>query len=224
MHILLQREGWQINHKRVYRLYKQEGLSLRLKTTKKRVSEPRIPLPAPSAPNECWSVDFVADRLSDGRPIRMLTLVDNFSRMSPAIEVNFSLTGRRVVEVLDRLKLTHGLPKTIKVDNGSEFNSRVMDAWAHFNRVKLEFSHPGRPTDNAFIESFNGRFRQECLNQNWFITLADARATVEAWRREYNLERPHSSLGQQTPNEFVHGWQQNRAAQEAEILTLESVQ
>lgn len=224
LHILLQREGWQINHKRVYRLYKQEGLSLRLKTTKKRVSEPRIPLPAPSAPNECWSVDFVADRLSDGRPIRMLTLVDNFSRMSPAIEVNFSLTGRRVVEVLDRLKLTHGLPKTIKVDNGSEFNSRVMDAWAHFNRVKLEFSRPGRPTDNAFIESFNGRFRQECLNQNWFITLADARATVEAWRREYNLERPHSSLGQQTPNEFVHGWQQNRAAQEAEILTLESVQ
>lgn len=161
---------------------------------------------------------------SDGRPFRLLTLVDNFSRISPAIEVDFSLTGRRVVEVLEGLKVSVGLPKTIKVDNGSEFNSKAMDAWAHYNAVNLEFSRPGKPTDNAFIESFNGRFRQECLNQNWFITLDDAREIVEAWRADYNLERPHSSLDHKTPSEFVQGWQQNQAAPKAEILTLESVQ
>jgi putative transposase len=127
LHVLLMREGWQINHKRVYRLYKQEGLSLRLKTKKKRISEARVPLPAPSGPSECWSMDFVADRLSDGRSIRMLTLVDNFSRVSPAIEVDFSLNGKRVAEVLERLKGRWGLPKVIKVDNGSEFISKAMD-------------------------------------------------------------------------------------------------
>ena len=166
LHILLLREGWQINHKRVYRLYKSEGLSLRLKTKKKRTSEPRVPQPVATSPNECWSMDFVADRLADGRAFRMLTLVDSFSRVSPAIEVDLSLTGKRVVEVLEQLKLFCGLPKTIKVDNGSEFISKVMDEWAHRNQVKLEFSRPGKPTDNAFIESFNGRLRQECLNQN----------------------------------------------------------
>ena len=199
----------------MYRLYKQEGLSLRLKTKKKRVSAARVPPPAPTAPNECWSMDFVADRLADGRPIRMLTLVDNFSRVSPAIEVDFSLTGKRVVEVLERLTLSAGLPKTIKVDQGSEFISKAMDAWAHFNNVKLEFSRPGKPTDNAFIESFNGRLRQECLNQNWFVTLEDAREIVETWRQDYNQERPHSSLNQRTPSEFVLRWQQNRAAPKA---------
>lgn len=224
LHVLLMREGWQINHKRVYRLYKQEGLSLRLKTKKKRVSEARVPLPAPSGPNKCWSMDFVADRLSDGRSIRMLTLVDNFSRVSPAIEVDFSLNGKRVVEVLERLKLTVGLPKTIKVDNGSEFISKVVDEWAHYNGVKLDFSRPGKPTDNAFIESFNGRLRQECLNQNWFTSLADTKQIIEAWREDYNQLRPHSSLDHRTPSEFVVRWQQIRAAQKAEILTLKTVQ
>jgi len=224
LHVLLMREGWRINHKRVYRIYKQEGLSLRLKTKKKRVSEPRVPLPAPSAPNECWSMDFVADRLSDGRAFRLLTLVDNFSRISPAIEVDFSLTGKRVVEVLEQMKLRHGLPKTIKVDQGSEFISKVMDEWAHRHQVKLEFSRPGKPTDNAFIESFNGRLRQECLNQNWFITLDDAKQIIEAWRQDYNQFRPHSSLDHRTPSEFVGRWQQIRAAQKVGILTLETVQ
>ncbi len=190
LHVLLVREGWQINHKRVYRLYKLEGLSLRLKTKKKRTSEPRVPSPQASTPNECWSMDFVADRLSDGRSIRMLTLVDNFSRISPAIEVDFSLTGKRVVEVLERLKLNYGLPKTIKVDNGSEFISKAMDEWAHRNNVKLDFSCPGKPTDNAFIESFNGRLRQECLQQNWFTSLDDSKQIVETWRVDYNQERP----------------------------------
>ena len=224
LHILLMREGWQINHKRVYRLYKQEGLSLRLKTKKKRVSEARVPLPAPRGPNECWSMDFVVDRLSDGRQFRLLTLVDNFSRVSPAIEVDFSLTGKRVVAVLDRLKGSCGFPKVIKVDNGSEFISKAMDEWAHRNGVKLEFSRPGKPTDNAFIESFNGRLRQECLNQNWFTSLDDARRIIETWREDYNEIRPHSSLDHRTPSEFVVRWQQIRAAQEAEILTLETVQ
>lgn len=224
LHVLLKREGWQINHKRVYRLYKLEGLSLRLKTKKKRTSEARVPLLAATAPNECWSMDFVADRLSDGRSMRMLTLVDNFSRISPAIEVDFSLTGKRVVEVLHRLKSISGLPKVIKVDNGSEFISKAMDEWAHRNNVKLEFSRPGKPTDNAFIESFNGRLRQECLNQNWFTSLDDAKQIVEAWREDYNQLRPHSSLKQKTPSEFVAHWQENRTAPKAEILTLETVQ
>ncbi len=224
LHVLLVREGWAINHKRVYRLYKQEGLSLRLKTKKKRASEARVPLSAPSRPNEQWSMDFVADRLADGRQIRLLTLVDNFNRVSPAIEVDFSLTSRRVVEVLERLKTTCGLPQVIKVDNGSEFISKAMDEWAYRNGVKLEFSRPGKPTDNAFIESFNGRLRQECLNQNWFTSLEDARQIVEDWREDYIQARPHSSLKQQTPNEFVAHWQQTRTVPKAGILTLETVQ
>lgn len=224
LHLLLMREGWAINHKRVYRLYKQEGLSLRLKTKKKRTSEPRVPMSPPCAPMQCWSMDFVADRLADGRQIRLLTLVDNFSRVSPAIEVDFSLTGKRVVEVLERLRIGCGLPKVIKVDNGSEFISKAMDEWAYRNTVKLEFSRPGKPTDNAFIESFNGRLRQECLQQNWFTSLTDARWIVEEWRKDYNQERPHSSLENRTPSEFVALWQQTRTDQKAEILTHETVQ
>ncbi len=154
----------------------------------------------------------------------MLTLVDNFSRVSPAIEVDFSLTGKRVVEVLERLKLNYALPKTIKVDNGSEFISKAMDEWAHRNNVKLDFSRPGKPTDNAFIESFNGRLRQECLNQNWFTSLVDAKQIVETWRQDYNQLRPHSALKQKTPSEFVAHWQQTRTPPKVEILTLETVQ
>jgi putative transposase len=223
LHTLLRREGWQINLKRVYRLYHEEGLSLRLKTKKKRISGRRVPLSRPAAPNECWSMDFVHDRLADGRPFRLLTLVDNFSRVSPAIECDFSFNGPRVVAVLEHLK-ENGLPQTIKVDNGSEFISKVVDAWAHRNGVKLEFSRPGKPTDNAFIESFNGRLRQECLNQNWFLSLADARETIENWRQDYNEYRPHSSLGQQTPSEFVADWQRTRTDPKAGFLNLEMVQ
>lgn len=138
-------------------------------------------------------MDFVADRLLDGRAFRIWTLVDNFSRVSPASEADFSLTGKRVVEVLERLKFGYGSPKTIKVDNGSEFISKVLDDWAHRNNVKLDFSRPGKPTDNAFIESLNGRLRQECLNQNWFTSLDDAKHIIEVWRQEYNQQRPHSA-------------------------------
>jgi len=186
LHVLLLREGWQVNHKRFYRLYKEEGLSLRLKSKKKRTSHPRVPMPAATAPNEVWSMDFMADRLSNGRQLRLRTLVDNFSRESPAIEVDFSLNGERVVEVLERLKWRRGLPKAIKVDNGSEFISKVVDQWAYRNQVKLDFSRPGKPIDNAFIESFNGRIRQECLNQHWFESIEEAKSVIENWRVDYN--------------------------------------
>jgi putative transposase len=169
-------------------------------------------------------MDFVSDELSDGRRFRLLTLVDNFSRVSPAIEVDFSLTGRRVVEVLERLRMASQKPQVIRVDNGSEFVSKVMDEWAHRNGVKLEFSRPGKPTDNAFIESFNGRLRQECLNQHWFTSLEDARRTVEDWRMEYNEVRPHSSLGNKTPIEYAAEWITIQTTPTAGILTLDLVQ
>jgi len=223
LHTLLLREGWKINIKRVYRLYHEEGLSLRLKTRRKRVSERRGDVARPTAPNQCWSMDFVVDRLSNGRAFRLLTLVDNFSRVSPAIECDFSLNGQRVVAVLERLK-EGGLPQTIKVDNGSEFISKAVDAWAHEHGVRLEFSRPGKPTDNAFIESFNGRLRQECLNQNWFTSIDDARQIVETWRQDHNEYRPHSSLGQLTPSEFVAALQGIRPDPKEGFLTLEMVQ
>jgi putative transposase len=202
LHVLLQREGWQVNAKRVFRLYQLEGLSLRLKSRKKRVSTPRVVQPA-ERPNERWSMDFVSDSLADGRRFRALTLVDNVSKVSPAIEAAFSFAGGRVVAILERLALTHGVPKAISVDNGPEFISRALDAWAYRRGVHLEFSRPGTPTDNPFIESFNGHFRAECLAQNWFMSLEEARATIEAWRLDYNTVRPHRTLRQLTPEAFV---------------------
>jgi putative transposase len=206
LHVLLQREGWQVNHKRVYRLYHLEGLSLRLKTRKKRVNGLRGPKPVATQPNECWSRDFMADRLVDGRRFRVLTLVDNVSRVSPAIVVDSSLTGERVVEALERLAADGMRPQMLSIDNGPEFISRALDAWAHRHGVQLEFSRPGKPTDNAFIEAFNSRFRDECLNLHWFESLEEARTTIEAWRVEYNTERPHGALGQQTPAAFSRAW------------------
>ena len=224
LHVLLLREDWQINHKRVYRLYKEEGLSLRLKSKKKRTSQPRLPMPAATAPNQVWSMDFMADRLSNGRQLRLLTLVDNFSRESPAIEVDFSLNGNRVVEVLERLKWNRGVPKAIKVDNGSEFISKAVDGWAYRNQVKLDFSRPGKPVDNAFIESFNGRIKQECLNQHWFESIEEAKFVIENWRFDYNNKRPHSSLGFQTPSEYMVKWRMEQTAEKGSFLTLETVQ
>jgi putative transposase len=203
LHILLRREGWRINHKRVSRLYRQEGLGIRVKRRKKLASVPRVLPPPAQRPQERWSLDFLADGLADGRRFRVLTIVDNVSRVSPAIEVGHSLTGERVVAVLERLKRTAGTPERIAIDNGPEFISKALDAWAYRNGVQLEFSRPGKPTDNAFVESFNGRFRDECLNQHWFMSLEEVRQTVEAWRIEYNTERPHRALGQQTPAAWV---------------------
>ena len=192
--ILLQREGWKVNHKRVYRLYKQEGLELRLKTRKKkRAALPRAVCPEATAPNDRWSIDFVSDRLADGRAFRVLSLVDNVSRVSPALEADFKMTGERVCEVLNRAIVAHGLPKTIRLDNGPEFAGKALDAWAYRRGVKLCFSRPGKPTDNAFCESFNGKLRDEFLTTHWFENMADVRVHLEKWREEYNRFRPHSS-------------------------------
>jgi putative transposase len=206
LHVLLQREGWRVNHKRVYRLYREEGLSIRTKRRKKRVSGPRVLPPPAQRPQERWSLDFLTDGLADGRRFRVLTIVDNVSRVSLAIEVGHSLTGERVVAVLERLKRTAGTPERIAIDNGPEFISKALDAWAYQNGVQLEFSRPGKPTDNAFVESFNGRFRDECLDQHWFASVEEVRQTVEEWRIDYNTERPHRALGQQTPAAWAAAW------------------
>lgn len=199
LHILLRREGWRVNHKRVYRLYREEGLGIRVKRRKKLASAPRVLPPPAQRPHERWSLDFLSDSLADGRRFRVLTIVDNVSRVSPAIAVGTSLTGERVVAVLERLKQTMGTPERIAIDNGPEFISKALDAWAYRHRVQLAFSRPGKPTDNAFAESFNGHFRAECLDQHWFASLEEAQQTIEAWRIEYNTERPHRALGQETP-------------------------
>ena len=204
LHVLLQREGWKVNHKRVYRLYKQEGLMMRPKRPRRHVSAcRRVERVTASHANESWSMDFMSDELYDGRRIRILTLVDNFTRESLAIEVDQSLSGRRVVEVLMDVVLKQGLPRKIRVDNGPEFTSKILDQWAYLNGVELDFIRPGKPTDNALIESFNGHFRQECLNENWFLSLEDAREKIEEWRHHYNQERPHGSLDNLAPLEYL---------------------
>lgn len=214
IHTLLRREGWRINIKRVYRLYRLDGLSLRLKSRKKRVSAPRAILALPQAPNEQWSMDFMSDRLYDGRRFRVLTLVDNMSRESPALVVDQSLTGARVVALLERLASGWGLPKVIQVDNGPEFSSRTLDDWAHRHGVRLAFSRPGTPTDNPYIEAFNGRLRAECLDLHWFASLEEARQLIEAWRIDYNHVRPHTALDNQTPAAYKAAYLKNQAREE----------
>ena len=203
LHVLLRREGYLINHKRTERIYREEGLSLRLKRRRKRCSALRIVLNKPQRVNQHWSMDFVTDNLYNGRRFRILTVVDDLSRECPVLEVDHSLTGLRVTRVLDRIALTRGLPEVITVDNGPEFISKAMDAWAYEKRVKLHFIQPGKPTQNAYIESFNGKFRDECLDEHIFLSLEDARRKIEAWREDYNADRPHRSLNNMTPNEFA---------------------
>ena len=207
LHVLLLREGWSVNHKRIYRLYRQEGLSLRRKKAKKRVSSVRVVGAPASAPNQRWSMDFMSDRLLDGRRYRVLTLVDHFSRVSPALEAAFSFPGSQVVAVLERVTVLQGVPQELYVDNGPEFISKALDAWAHQKGVKLCFSRPGKPTDNAFIESFNGKLRAECLDQHWFASVAEAQQRLDIHRKEHNTERPHSALNFQTPEQFLRNWQ-----------------
>lgn len=204
IHVLLKREGWHVNHKRVYRIYCEEGLNLRNKRPRRRVSAAhRIKRPEVSNIDDCWSMDFVADSLFNGCRIRALTIVDNFSRECLDIFVDRSIKGKDVVDVLERLRIFEGRsPERIQIDNGSEFISKDLDKWAYENEVILDFSRPGKPTDNAYIESFNGSFRDECLNTNWFLSVDDARKKINTWQKEYNEFRPHSSLGNLTPDEF----------------------
>ncbi len=201
--VLLRREGFGVNHKRVYRLYREEGLAVRRRKRKRMAGVARVPTEAPLRPNQRWSMDFVADALANGRRIRVLTVLDDFTRESLATEVDTSLPGLRVTRVLERLAIERGLPELITVDNGPEFAGRVLDAWAYSNDVHLHFIDPGKPVQNAYIESFNGRLRDECLNEHWFMSLPAARSIVEAWRDDYNAVRPHSALGNQTPEEFA---------------------
>ena len=203
--VLLHREGWQVGKTMVSRLYREEGLALRRTVPRRRrVAVERRERIKPAAPNQVWSLDFVADQLADGRRFRALTVVDVYTRESLAIEAEQSLKGGDVVRVLQRIQRDRGGPKRLFCDNGSEFSSRVLDLWAYQNGVKIDFSRPGKPTDNGHIESFNGTFRDECLNAHWFPTLPEAKQIIEAWRREYNESRPHRALGERTPNEFAH--------------------
>jgi putative transposase len=203
LHVLLRREGMHVNHKRVERIYREEGLSVR-RRKRKRAAGVRAEIWAPAtAPDQRWSLDFVHDALWWGRKLRMLAIVDTYTREALAIEVDTSIGGARVARVLDRVISERGAqPGEIVMDNGPELTSRALDQWAYERGVRLRFIQPGKPVQNAFVESFNGKLRDECLNEHWFTTLYDARTTVEAWRVEYNRERPHSSLGNQTPEEF----------------------
>jgi putative transposase len=204
LHVLLRREGWQVNHKRIYRLYSEEGLFVRRRKRKRMCGVPRVALPAPERQNQRWSMDFVTDSLVNGRRVRLLNIVDDFTRECLATEPDVSLPGARVARVLDRLAFERGrYPEAITVDHGPEFSGRALDAWAYAHRVQLRFIDPGKPVQNAFIESFNGRFRDECLNEHWFSTLKEVRATVDAWRQDYNTVRPHTALGNLTPTEFA---------------------
>ena len=200
---MLRREGWRVNHKRIYRLYRDEGLAVRRKHRKKLAGRGRVISPAPTAANERWSMDFVVDTCSNGRNFRTLNIVDDFTRECLVIEVDTSLGGGRVARVLDRLAETRTLPRSIVIDNGPEFAGKALDAWAYRCGVKLHFIRPGKPVENAFIESFNGKLRDECLNENWFTNLQDAREKIEHWRSDYNEVRPHSSLGNLPPMEFA---------------------
>jgi putative transposase len=206
LHVLLRRDGWDVNHKRTYRIYRAAGLMVR-RRKRKRIAGIERELKAPAtAANQSWSMDFVSDGLVDGRRIRCLNVVDDFTKQCLVIEVDISLPGRRVVQVLERLAESRGLPVSITVDNGPEFAGKALDEWAYSQGLKLNFIEPGKPQQNAYIESFNGKFRDECLNEHWFVSMRYARKVIEEWRKEYNSERPHSSIGYLTPDQFAAGF------------------
>jgi putative transposase len=202
LHALLRREGVAVNHKRVERLYREEGLSVRRRTGKRVARDGRGRAGLPGRPNQQWGIDFVSDALAWGRRIRLFTVVDVFTREALAIEVDTSLPGERVVRVLERLAAERGAPGEIVLDNGPELAGKALDQWAYERGVRLRFIEPGKPVQNAFLESVHGRLRDECLDRHWFLGLADARRTVEAWRQDYNRARPHSALGYRPPEEF----------------------
>jgi putative transposase len=199
---LLRREGVDANHKRIYRIYRLEGLAIRVKRRKRLAASPRQALWPVTKANDRWAMDFVSDSTTDGHRFRILTLIDTFTRRAPGVVVERSIGGHRVARFLDQVAAKLGYPKSITVDNGPEFISNALDQWAHARGVQLHFSRPGRPVDNAFIESFNGRLRDECLNTNWFYGLEQAREVIGAWLEDYNERRPHGSLGGLTPMEY----------------------
>jgi len=218
IHALLRREGIAINHKKTERIYREEGLPLRRKRRKKLSGRVRIALGSATRLNEVWSMDFVSDALACGRRFRVLTVVDDYSRLSPGIEVSSSIPGQRVTRFLDQVSLRHGYPERIRVDNGPEFLSKDFTSWAAKRGIRVEYIRPGKPADNCYIESFNGKLRDECLNENWFLSIREAKEIIEGWRGEYNEVRPHSSLGNCTPIEFCS---KHTAMLKEQILALE---
>lgn len=203
LYILLRREDWQLNHKRVLRIYREEGLSVRSKKRRKRIARLRVMPPPATGINEHWSMDFVADQLATGQRFRALTVIDHFSRECVLIEAAVSLPAVKVTEALDKVMADRGQPRIITTDNGTEFTSGHFDSWAHRRGIKLDFIAPGRPVENSYIESFNGKFRDECLSENWFDGLVSARLAIEEWRQDYNKNRPHSSLDNLAPEQFL---------------------
>lgn len=211
--ILLRREGWRDNWKRIYRIYRAAGLQVRRRKRKRTAHTRKQPMIVPAGPNKRWSMDFMSDQLGNGKRIRSLNIVDDYTRECLHIEVDTSIPSQRVIQVLEWLKDLHGLPEQIVMDNGTEFTSLEMDKWFFGNQGTTAcFIDPGKPNQNAFVESFNSKFRDECLNQNWFYSLEDAQMIVEAWRVDYNTVRPHSSLGNQTPEEFARSQGSLRSA------------
>ena len=211
LHVLLQREGWQINHKRTYRIYSEEGLSIRTRSPRRRrACRYRAGRAEAEGMNDVWAMDFLSDKLFDSRPFRILTILDCHTREALATSARTNFRAYQVVEELDRIARLRGKPRSIRVDNGPEFAGRLLDQWAYLNKVELDFSRPGKPTDNAFIEAFNSRLRQECLNASWFLSMPDARQRITEWRIDYNEERPHSALGNLTPSAYAAQLQRAR--------------
>jgi len=203
--VLLERSGEAVNHKRLFRIYQEAGLAVR-RRERKRLERGHAGMPLLSRPNQEWSIDFVSDALATGRALRALTVVDGFTKEAPVIQVDSSLSAPRVTRALDEVIAERGKPEGIRVDNGPEFTSRCFVAWAEQRGITLIHIQPGKPVQNSFIESFNGRFRDECLNANWFTSMADARRKIEDWRIDYNQRRPHSSLAYRTPEDFARQW------------------
>jgi putative transposase len=204
LHVMLKRKGWTVNRKLVLRLVRENGWLVRRRQRKKLAAIPRVKPAEPTKATEAWAMDFVLDGTAGGRNFRTLNVVDRFTRECLVIEVDTSITGHRVVAVLALLVAMKGKPQSIRVDNGPEFISKALDAWAFENGIALHFIKPGKPTENGHIESFNGKLRDECLNVNWFIDIADAKEKIELWRKDYNEVRPHSSLGYLTPMEYIN--------------------
>jgi putative transposase len=212
--VLLKREGWEVNAKRIYRMYAEEGLIVRTQKRKQRAQRQRVPLGQAMRPNHKWSMDFVVQRLPDGRWIRVLTVVDQFTRECLTL---FADSGEKVAAALDLVVALRGAPQSITVDNGTEFASKAMDLWAYKNGVHLDFIRPGKPVENGYIESFNGKLRDECLNVEVFFTLADGRRKLALWRHDYNHYRPHSALADRTPAEFAVRWSGGKDGDQAAL-------
>ena len=217
VHDLLRRDFPGVNHKRVYRLYREANLAVRKRKKSKRPLNERVPLQLAKAVNEVWSMDFVSDSLSNGRRLKYLTVADDFSHECVDIAVDFGISGEYVTRLLDRAAVFRGYPDMVRTDNGPEFTSRVFMAWAQTHGIRHILIQPGRPMQNGYIESFNGKFRDEHLNESWFETLQQARNAASIWKQDYNQVRPHSSVGRIPPAEFAHLHRQ-RAANEGESI------